>query len=262
MDQQLTTQNTQPSNDDTRKALLTQVLAELHNMDGALKAHKKGPSTPEAIDNVKYNARRHGFTGQILLLTLEERPLYDAFVDGMTADYAPVGTNEKFLANSIAEEAWRLQQMRAYCSNLTAVGTYEKAGKDFTAREGFDHEIADAVVDAATARDRAKEFALMSLYMQRTQRACEKYKKELREVQAERKAREATELEEARLLYQLAEIQGLTYNPQDDGFVFSLAKVKAYTDRFHRLNQSKKADLEYKKKHHLIEIPRTAGKAA
>ena len=75
--------------------------------------------------------------------------------------------------------------------------------------------------------------------MQRTQRACEKYKKELREVQAERKAREEAELEEARLLYQLAEIQGLTYNPQDDGFVFSLAKVKAYTDRFHRLNQAK-----------------------
>jgi hypothetical protein len=114
--------------------------------------------------------------------------------------------------------------MRAYCSNLTAVGTYEKAGKDFTAREGFDQEIADAVVDAATARDRAKEFALMSLYMQRTHRAA--------------------------------------YNPQDDGFVFSLVKVKAYTDRFHRLNQAKRAEQEFKKKHHLLEIPRTAGKAA
>jgi hypothetical protein len=87
MDQQLSPLTTQSPKDDSRKALLTQVLAELHNMDGALKAKKKGPSTPEAIDNVKYNARRHGFTGQILLLTLEERPLYDAFVDGMTADY-------------------------------------------------------------------------------------------------------------------------------------------------------------------------------
>jgi hypothetical protein len=262
MDQQLSSETTQSSKDENRKALLTQVLAELQSSADLLKAHKKGPSKPEAIERVKYNARRHGFTGQVLLLTPEEQPLYDAFVAGMMVDFAPVGTNETFLANSIAEEAWRLQQIRAYCSNLTAVGAYEGAGSGLKAKEGCNHQIEDAVADAAIARDRAKEFSLMSLYMQRTQRACEKYKKELREVQAERKAREAAELEEARLLYQLAEIQGLTYNPAEDGFVFSLAKVKAYTQRFHRLNQSKKLDLAYQKKHNPIEIPRAAAKAA
>ena len=60
-----------------RTQLLTKVLAELQLTGEALKAKKKGPSTPEAIDRVKYNARRHGLTGQVLLLTLEERPLYD-----------------------------------------------------------------------------------------------------------------------------------------------------------------------------------------
>jgi hypothetical protein len=49
---------------------------------------------------------------------------------------------------------------------------------------------------------------------------------------------------------------------EEDDFVFSLAKVKAYTDSFHRLSQAKRADQVYKKKHNLIEIPRAAGKAA
>src|SRR5579871_3801716 len=81
---------------------------------------KKGPSTPEAKERVKYNALRHGFTGQVLIMTPEEREKFDVFVAGMMTDLAPAGTHETFLANSIAEEAWRLNQIRARCSNLAA----------------------------------------------------------------------------------------------------------------------------------------------
>ena len=228
-----------------RTQLLTKVLAELQLTGEALKAKKKGPSTPEAIDRVKYNARRHGLTGQVLLLTLEERPLYDAFVNGTMEDLAPKGTQETFLAVSIAEESWRLHQMRAYCSNITAAGTFEGAGKRFQASEGWDHQIEDAVVDTAIARDHSKELALMSLYMQRTQRAREKYKKELFEMQAERKARREAELEEARLLFQLAETEGVAFDPAADGIVFSLEEIKRYTERFHRLNRAKKTERDY-----------------
>ncbi len=54
----------------------------------ALKS-KKGPSTPEAKERVKYNALRHGFTGQVLIVTPEERKHVDAFVKGMMTDLAP-----------------------------------------------------------------------------------------------------------------------------------------------------------------------------
>jgi hypothetical protein len=57
-----------------------------------------------------------------------------------------------------------------------------------------------AVIYAVVARDQSKQLALMSLDGQRTQRAHEKYKKELNELQEKRKTHEATELEEARLL--------------------------------------------------------------
>src|SRR5579871_2343562 len=89
---------------------------------------KKGPSTPEAKERVKYNARRHGFTGQVLIMTPEEREKFDAFTNGMMTDLSPIGTHETFLANSIAEEAWRLNQIRTRCLNLAAVGDIDGAG--------------------------------------------------------------------------------------------------------------------------------------
>ena len=83
-------------------------------------------------------------------------------------------------------------------------------------------------------RNNAKELALLSLYMQRTQRAYERYRNDLKPMQEERKARHAQELEQARMLYQLAEAEGQDYDPQQDGFVFSLPELKAAMDLFHR----------------------------
>ena len=227
----------------------------------ALKA-KKGPSTPEAKERVKYNALRHGFTGQVLIMTPEERQKFDVFVKGMMTDLAPIGTHETFLANSMAEEAWRLNQIRARCANISAVGDFDGAGEKYRPTEGQNPGIKDAVIDTVVARDRSKELALMSLYGQRTQRAYEKYKKELNELQQTRKAHDANELEEARLLFQLADTQGLAYDPRKDAFVFSLQQIRAYTERHHRLILARRTETDYRKKHNLTVITRTAGKAA
>ena len=81
-------------------------------------------------------------------------------------------------------------------------------------------------------------------------------------MQAERKARRAVELEEARLLYQLAELQDLAWEPKDDGFVFSREEIKVHTERYHRLNLAKKGDGPYRKKNNLVEITRSAPRAA
>ena len=248
---------------ESRNELLKKVLSELQLTANRVNAQKNtGPASQETKNRVKYNARRHGLTGQVLLLTLEEQPLYDSFINGTMDDLAPKGTQETFLAVSIAEESWRLHQMRSYCSNLTAAGTFEGAGKRFQASEGWDHQIEDAVVDTAIARDHSKELALMSLYMQRTQRAREKYKKELLEMQAGRKARREAELEEARLLFQLADTQGLAYDPKKDGFVFSLQFIRAQAQRHHRLILAKRTERDYRKRNNLTEITRAAGKAA
>ena len=259
---------------------MSALVAGLKREAGALKAsalkRKKGPASPEAKERVKYNALRHGFTGQVLIMTPEEREKFDAFVKGMVTDLAPVGTHETFLANSIAEEAWRLNQIRARCANLIAVGDFDGAGDKYRPMEGQNPRIETApieaapieaaVIEAVVARDQSKELALMSLYGQRTQRAYEKYKKELNELQEKRKADRAAELEEARLLFQLADTQGLAWDPakdlRKDGIVFSLQLIRAHTDRHHRLILAKRTEADYRKKNNLTEIARAAGKAA
>ena len=249
-----------PNTENTEISALIADLTQQTTALIALKA-KKGPSTPEAKERVKYNAVRHGFTGQILIMTPEEREKFDAFTKGMMSDLAPAGTHETFLANSIAEEAWRLNQIRARCTNLAAVGHIDGAGDKYRPiEEGVG--IENAVIDSVVARDQSKQLALMSLYGQRTQRAYEKYKKDLNELQAKRKAHQEAEQEEARLLFQLADTQGLAYDPQKDGFVFSLQQIRAQADRHHRLILAKRTETDYRRRNHPTEITRAAGKAA
>src|SRR5580698_3848093 len=169
-----------PTTEISRPVLeMSALVADLEQQTTALIAakRKKGPASPEAKERVKYNALRHGFTGQILIMTPEEREKFDVFTKGMMTDLAPAGTHETFLANSIAEEAWRLNQIRARCVNLAAVGDFDGAGDKYSPMEGIEY----AVIDSVVARDQSKELALMSLYAQRTQRAYEKYKKDLKE---------------------------------------------------------------------------------
>src|SRR5208337_2724540 len=102
---------------------------------------------------------------------------FATFVKDMMADLAPIGTHETFLANSMAEEAWRLHQIRARCANLSAVGDFDGAGDKYRPMEEGQHPaIMTAVIESVVARDRSRELALMSLYGQRIQRAYEKYK--------------------------------------------------------------------------------------
>ena len=163
----------------------------------------------------------------------------------------------------MAEEAWRLNQIRARCNNLAAVGDFDGAGDNYRPmEEGQNPGLETAVIDSVVARDQSKQLALMSLYGQRTQRAYEKYRKELNELQENRKADEATQLEEARLLFQLADTQGLTYDPKKDGFVFSLQFIRTQTDRHHKLLLAKRTEGDYRRKNNLTEITRAAGKAA
>ena len=243
---------------------MSALIADLEQQTAALIALKlkKGPQSPEAKERVKYNALRHGFTGQVLIMTPEEREKFDAFVKGMMTDLAPVGTHESFLANSMAEEAWRLNQIRARCNNLSAVGDFDGAGDKYRPMEDQNPAIETAVTDSVVARNQSKQLALMSLYGQRTQRAYEKYKKDLKELQANRKANEEAEQEEARLLFQLADTQGLAYDPQKDGFVFSLHLIRAQADRHHRLILAKRTERDYRKQNNLTEITIAAGKAA
>jgi len=214
--------------------------------------HCTGPTSEKGKKTSSQNARRHGFTAQVTVMTEEDRIHHDAFVADLIADFAPVGAEETFLASSAAEEAWRLHGMRAHINNLVSIGHHDGTGDRYETQHP---EIHTALTAATVVRDQAKELALLSLYEQRTLRAWEKYRTQLRALQSERKAKRAEDMDKARLVSQLNKTQGLPWNPADDGFVFSNAEIDRYTEQYHRARLAKREELTYAEQYRLRQKP-------
>jgi hypothetical protein len=214
-----------------------------------------GPKSVEGKKRSSQNARRHGVTAQTTVMTEEDRVNHDHFCGRMIAELAPVGEMENFLASSVAEEAWRLNHSRAQCNNIVAIGHFDGTGD----RYDTDHaEIHTAITAAATVRDGAKTLELLSLYEQRIHRAFQKHFAQLKELQAGRKAQRENDLNEARLLSQLAKLQHLPYIPAQDGFVFSSAEIDLYTEHYHRLALAKHQEYAYRLHTNMLELPKAA----
>jgi hypothetical protein len=203
-----------------------------------------GPTSIEGRKKSSQNARRHGVTAQTTVMTEEDRIKHDRFCGKMIAELAPVGEMETFLASSVAEEAWRLNYSRAQCNNIVAIGHFDGTGDLYDTEHA---EIHTAITSATVVRDKAKTLELLSLYEQRIHRAFQKHLAQLKQLQAERKTQRDTDLNNARLLSQLAELQHLPYIPAQDGFVFSNGEINRYTDQFHRLNFAQEQDFSYRK---------------
>jgi len=213
-----------------------------------------GPRTPEGKARSSQNARRHGVTAQTTVMTDEDRLHHDDFCNRMMADLAPVGSMEIFLASSVAEEAWRLNYTRAQCNNIVALGHFDSSDP-YTDEHP---EVQTAIVAAETTRNQAKQLELLSLYEQRIHRKFQKHYDELKKAQAERLAKRKAELEDARLLSQMAKVQHLPYLPAEDEFVFSTDEIDRYTARHHRFRLAKKEEFKYMEHFHLLELPKAA----
>src|ERR1700678_2773630 len=84
-----------------------------------------GPKTEETKKIVRQNALRHGLTGQVTLMPDEDREAHDKFCAAMIESLAPEGALEAQLAQSIAEDNWRMNRGRAIESNMFAIGNFE-----------------------------------------------------------------------------------------------------------------------------------------
>ena len=85
-------------------ASIAQVTANIANAQKST-----GPKTEPGKHRTRFNAYRHGLTGQICLLTAEEQQAFDQHCTGIRESLEPVGALETELAQSIAEDHWRLK---------------------------------------------------------------------------------------------------------------------------------------------------------
>jgi hypothetical protein len=209
-----------------------------------------GPRTEEGKNRSSLNAFRHGLTGQIVIHTPEDRQAFQKHCDEIRESLAPVGALETTLAQSIAEDYWRLNRARALENAVFTLGLQKNSYDDGDPNP----EVETALALGRTWTQQNRSLQLLTTYEQRIRRSIEKNTVELRTLQAARKAAIEQAEEKARLLVQLAEYEaqhGRNYDPVNDfppescppGFVFSRSAVLRRLESDKRLKQSRELDL-------------------
>src|SRR6202451_1747471 len=207
-----------------------------------------GPKTEKGKHRTRLNAYRHGLTGQICLLTAGEHAAFEQHCPGRRESLDPVGALEIDLAQSIAEDRWRLKRARAIETGIFPLGHLGQLGALATSDRDDPAQlpIDEALSRARTWVDKGANFQLLALYEQRIHRAIEKNMAQLRTLRAERHAARKQALEEAQLLAQLAQSKGEKYNPASDfppellqiGSDFSSATLTRLLARNQRLSEA------------------------
>ena len=194
-----------------------------------------GPKTEEGKRKSSLNALRHGLTAQTVLLPNEDAEAYQRLVDDFHQDLQPKGMLERQMAQSIAEDAWRMNRARVLENNLFALGLREQA--ESLADENPSVQAALAMAEAL--REQTRALATISMHSQRVARQFSATVKQLREIQEERRDHEDYQMRQAANLLALHEAEQQRrepgepeelYNPADDGFDFTHDEVYTYLE--------------------------------
>jgi hypothetical protein len=159
----------------------------------------------------RITAFRDESTGQFYAMSEEDRIAFNDHCQGIVGDLQPANHRERWLANSIAEDQWRLNRARALESNIFALGMSSPA-LDFNADSP---ETDAAICQASVWLADGKKLQMLALYESRIRRSIEKNEKQLKELQTERKAAHDKALEEEILLAEFAIAEGETYVYED-----------------------------------------------
>lgn len=205
--------NPDPSTDSQPKPKTTRAQTNKTNA-----ARSTGPKSPAGKRAASRNALRHGLTGHTVVLPSDDVKRYRAFCERFSSDLDPSGVLEESLVQSIADCAWRLERSAALEAHLLSL-------------------------DLESDADPAAQLGRLSLYSQRITRMMHTTLTQLRQIQKERRDREAEALEHAADIRKYNESEGLAEcEPADpkhprepviavDGFVFSLEEVDAYIEQ-------------------------------
>jgi hypothetical protein len=158
----------------------------------------KGPKTEQGKQRSRFNALRHGLAARTVCLTEKERPIFEAMVAAYEERFRPADTVEEDLIEQMCVAKWR--QRRCWSMETVAIGL--QVERD---RPAVDHEFVElddmtrntiAFMNLADKNDFLK---VLGRYEASARRAYHRALKDLRDLQAERKANlpnEPTEPEE------------------------------------------------------------------
>lgn len=144
-----------------------------------------GPRTRIGKQIVRLNSVTHGLTGQLADVAAEDHALHEDFCARIIAEMAPATSSEKHLAQLIAHDMWRLHRAQALDTNMFAAGALNaELDADFDSDEDPALQLAIATTNAFI--ENARQFATLTIYEQRINRALGKNREEFRELQTNR----------------------------------------------------------------------------
>jgi len=178
--------------------------------------HSTGPKTEAGKKHSSLNALRHGLTSQIVVMPTEDLQAYQLHLTSFDDEYHPQGATESHLVQALADTAWRLNRVAALETNLLTLGmTHASPFSDAP------QQVQDAMSIVAALESQSKALANLSMHSQRLSRQFERTVIQLRELQKARRIKEESELDDLLDIIEMYESKGDTYDPSDDGFVFS-----------------------------------------
>jgi hypothetical protein len=147
-----------------------------------------GPRTEEGKKRSSLNALRHGLTGQVSLMTDDDRAAHGAFSKGIIDDLKPVGAMELQLAQRIATDSWRINRLAAFEDNIYCMW-HETNMPSYSNHPQID----TACSQTQTFLQKSDELNRLSLYEQRLNRSIQKNMALLKQLQKERKAEQQSQ---------------------------------------------------------------------
>ena len=150
-------------------------------------AKSRGPVTPEGKARSAQNNARHGLTGQTLVLQNEDPEQFRQLQDSYRSHFEPDNEIEKDLVDDLIAARWRLRRAIALETSVLDITLDRQAAEhgSETPEPTAAHRTALAWIELS---GESHALTLLSRYEARLRSQYEKTLKQLRQLQAERKA--------------------------------------------------------------------------
>jgi hypothetical protein len=186
--------------------------------------HSTGPRSEAGKRRSALNSLSHGLAARTAVLPSEDPARYQQHCRQFLDEYRPATPTETQLVQELADTSWRINRIPLLEAELLRRAAHPPNEE---ARIGFD------IVDAHRA------LATLGLHGQRLSRQFHKTLEQLREIQHGRSERERRDLKDASAILELHKHKGIPYDPAQDGFVFSMREIEAFTQRQTHINQAR-----------------------
>ena len=184
-----------------------------------------GPTSEVGKAIVRLNAVKTGLTGRTMILSEEDAPIYEKYIQRFFTEHAPATDAEHDLLQTIADTEWRLRQIAPLQAGIVARGRLLLA---YTVVNIEDPLLRDAALRTEVYLTYRKELGAIDLQERRLNNQLEKTTAKLKALQTERTTNRQTEVAQAQKSLEACKLNNIQPDFKIFGFDFSVEEMAAY----------------------------------